>query len=571
MARPSGVFRVVGVTGGTFMATKPSYEELKEKVGKLENNLDQHKEVDEALRKGEELFRNVYNTAPLAFVVWDRSTRVTDWNKKAEAVFGWSKKEALGRSFFDFLIPEKDRPHVEHVVSSLVKGELPSHSINDNLTKDGRTITCEWNNSPLHDDGGNIVGAISLALDITERELAAEELRRREASLNSIFKAAPIGVGLVINRVLKQVNDRICQMTGYSREELIDQSARILYPTDEDFDYVGREKYAQIAQKDTGTVETRWMRKDGEVMDVLLSSTAIDPNDLAAGVTFTALDITERKKADKKLRESEERFRLLSEAAFEGVVIHESGVISEANEQYYDMFGYRPEELAGVNALRLTVTPDSLETIQTNVEKGHTDPYEVIGKRKDGTHFPIEIHARKTKHNGRTVRMSAIRDLTERKRLEEALLNKGVELRSKAKNLEELNTTLRVLLKEREKDKIELEEKVLSNVKDLVLPYTERIKRTSLDNTQRSCIEILESNLREIISPFSKKLSSKYLGLTPKEIRVANLVKEGKTTKEIAAFMNLSPKTVEFHRDNIREKLGIKKRRTNLRTYLLSM
>jgi DNA-binding CsgD family transcriptional regulator len=130
---------------------------------------------------------------------------------------------------------------------------------------------------------------------------------------------------------------------------------------------------------------------------------------------------------------------------------------------------------------------------------------------------------------------------------------------------------LRVLLKAREKDKSELEDKVLPNIKDLVLPYIERIRKTSLNNNQRSCIDILESNLEEIVSPFARKLSSRFIGLTPTEIRVANLVKEGKTTKEIAEFMHLSPKTVEFHRNNIREKLEIKKSKMNLRTYLLSM
>jgi PAS domain S-box-containing protein len=163
------------------------------------------------------------------------------------------------------------------------------------------------------------------------------------------------------------------------------------------------------------------------------------------------------------------------------------------------------------------------------------------------------------------------RDITERKQAEEALKEKEAELSIKAKSLEEVNTALRVLLKDREKGKVDVEERILSNVKDLVLPYIDKIKKTSLDNFQMSCMHILESNLEEIVSPFGRKLSSMFLGLTPTEIRVVDLVKEGKTTKEIAEFMNLSPRTVESHRDNIREKLGIKKSKTNLRTYLLSM
>ena len=106
------------------MTTKPTYEELERKVRELEKLSVNSNRAVEAVREKEELFRNVYNTAPLAFVVWDLDTRVTDWNEKAHKVFGWSKEEALGRSFFDFLIPEKERLDVEQVVNNLVQGEL---------------------------------------------------------------------------------------------------------------------------------------------------------------------------------------------------------------------------------------------------------------------------------------------------------------------------------------------------------------------------------------------------------------------------------------------------------------
>ncbi len=133
---------------------------------------------NEELRESEERFRHVYDTAPLAFVVWDINTRVTDWNKKAEALFGWTREEVIDNNFFDFLIPDKVRPHVKDVVNILLKGELQSYSINDNLTKDGKIITCEWNNSPLHDNDGNIIGAISLGLDITERKRLERQLQQ---------------------------------------------------------------------------------------------------------------------------------------------------------------------------------------------------------------------------------------------------------------------------------------------------------------------------------------------------------------------------------------------------------
>ena len=154
--------------------------------------------------------------------------------------------------------------------------------------------------------------------------------------------------------------------------------------------------------------------------------------------------------------------------------------------------------------------------------------------------------------------------------LEQRVEERTQELRLKSESLEEMNTALKVLLKKREEDKNELEEKVIYNVKEMVQPFLEKLGRTRLDERQQTFLEILTSNLDDIVSPFAKKLSTRYLNLTPSEIQIANLVKHGKTTKEIADLLSLSTRTIESHRDSIRKKLGIKNQKANLRTHLMS-
>ena len=137
-------------------------------------------------------------------------------------------------------------------------------------------------------------------------------------------------------------------------------------------------------------------------------------------------------------------------------------------------------------------------------------------------------------------------------------------------DLEETNTALRVLLKKREEDKAKIEESILLNVKELVVPYLLKIQRSRLNSNQKTYLDILETNLNDIIAPFSTGLTSRYLGLTPAEIQVANLVRQGNSSKEVAALLNMSPKTIDTHRYNIRKKVGLKNKKVNLRTFLLT-
>lgn len=156
-------------------------------------------------------------------------------------------------------------------------------------------------------------------------------------------------------------------------------------------------------------------------------------------------------------------------------------------------------------------------------------------------------------------------------RLERRVEKRTAALKQKTAKLEDTNTALKVLLAKREEDKINLETNVLSNVQKLIIPYLSEIKNCAVNAKQKSYLEILESNLNEIISPFSNRLSSAYMNLTPAEIQVADFVKHGKNTKEIATLLNLSTKTIDSHRANIRSKIGIRNKKTNLRSYLLSL
>jgi len=163
------------------------------------------------------------------------------------------------------------------------------------------------------------------------------------------------------------------------------------------------------------------------------------------------------------------------------------------------------------------------------------------------------------------------RDTTEHKQAELALIERGKELKNKTHELEEVNAALRVLLKHRDEDQQDFEQKIVANVKKLVLPYVEKLNNSRLNGRQMVYLNIIKSNLEDIITPFLHQLSSKYFNLTPREIQIAGLVKDGKTTKEIAELLNSSTGTIDFHRNNLRKKLGLRNTKTNLRAFLLPL
>lgn len=171
------------------------------------------------------------------------------------------------------------------------------------------------------------------------------------------------------------------------------------------------------------------------------------------------------------------------------------------------------------------------------------------------------------------------RDISKRVEMEEALKKAALELEqrvalrtkeleAKTAALEELNTALKILLNKRDEDKISLENRVLTNVGELVIPFLQKVKKSAGDDRTNTYLNIIENNLNDITSPFARTISLKYANLTPTEVKVAHLIKQGRTTKEIADLLSVGSRTIESYRNNIRKKMGIKNKKVNLRLFL---
>ncbi len=296
------------------------------------------------LFESERKYKTLIDRSPDLRYRVDRNGKVVFISPSVYALTGFSVDEARGKEPEEFYVTIN---HKEKFLTSLNEEGYVNDFEDQFKRKDGTHWWASTNAYYYKDDNDNILGIEGVIRDITERKQVEIALRNSENKMRSIFRAAPVGIGIISDRVIQDVNDRICQITGYSKDELIQKSARMLYPTQEEFEYVGKEKYKQIKKYGTGTVETCFKRKDGKIIHILMSSTPLKPDDLLAGVTFTALDITQRKVAEEKLRKSEEKYREYFEEDLSGTYISTpDGQLIAFNQEYKRIFGFENDEQA---------------------------------------------------------------------------------------------------------------------------------------------------------------------------------------------------------------------------------
>ena len=426
------------------MAERPTYEELEKRIRELERTELERKQAEEKLRESEERFHNVCETAPLAFVVWDNNTCVTDWNKKAEEIFGWAKEEVVGYNFFDFLIPEKDRPQVEDVVNSLLKGDLLSHSINENLTKEGKIITCEWNNSALHDDDGNTIGTISLGLDITDRKQAEEALRESEEKHRKLVSnISDVIVILDKDGIITYKSSNITEQFGWSPDDLIGKHYLLTVHLD-DQERIEKE-LTQILKKGKAKVRTefKYICKDGSTKPVELTAVNMANDPVINGVLANYKDITERKYSEEMLKQSEEKYRTMIERSNDMIwTLDTSGNFTFFNKQTEEVTGLKLKEWIGKSFVPLILEEDLpmiMELFKKGL-KGESAQYELRFRNQENEILTISVNTAPLMMNGAVNGIVSFgRDITGRKLAEEEKANLEAQLQQ-AQKMESIGT-----------------------------------------------------------------------------------------------------------------------------------
>ncbi len=282
-------------------------------------------------------------------------------------------------------------------------------------------------------------------------------------------------------------------------------------------------------------------------------------------------DTTRRVRAERELRESEEKIKALINAPTDTAILMTTDwKILAINHVGAKRFGLSVDALIG-QFLNRHMPSDIYESRKPKFAKvARTGKPVYFEDSRDGRELENHVYPL-FDHSGKVDRFAVFtRDITEKKKALKRLQEREAELEIQAQSLKEANIALKVLLKKREEDKNELEEKVWFNIRRLVGPFLEKLKCSGLNKRQMLFARTLESSVDMIISPLARKMSLEYSGFTPTEVQVANLIQQGMTTKEIARFFSLSERTIEFHRENIRKKLGIKNKKINLKSYLSS-
>lgn len=440
----------------------------------------------------------------------------------------------------------------------------------------------------------------------SDRRMVKEKLLQESEEDNMALLNATLESAMLIDAAgnILALNQVAADRLGQSRGALIGKCA---------WDLVPPEMAAVRRQVIDRAIQTREPvrhldERDGLVLDAIVYPVVTGEAPVTRLAVFAA-DISQRRSAEQALQQSEEKFHeltdMLPQVVFE---LDDKGNLSYVNDYAFELFGVRKENfISGELPVLEFIAPEDRTRAADNMRRAFAgEPMsgrEYLGLRPDGTRFPILAYSRSFTHNGRVGLRGLLVDITRRKNEEKLLLQAhdnleqkvaertaelidvvetlekvvmeyrltARELENKSRDLEELNTALQVLLRRRDREKAEFEQEALASINSLVLPQLNKFRSGALDEQQRSLLDLVEMNLLNIIAPGKSGSNlATFSRLTPTEIQVANLIRQRKTSREIASLLQVSIRTVDAHRNNIRKKIGIVNKGETLSQYLQS-
>ena len=550
----------------------------RERVIALEQSELVYLRTVEALRHSEERFRSIVDNSHDGIIFLNDNYQLTYVNVQLCNILGRSIDEVIGVNFINF-VDASIKNYTHDIFMRKQNGDnlCTEHELLL-LKKDGEKRTVELKfGSNISSMGRTYI--VAQLKDITEKKITEEALDNSQKQFSNMIKNVPgiifqlllkddntIAIPYISESVsnigldpLKVTNNPIQMIQLINPDERqsfftsIMQSAKNL----EMWHWEGRMIISQIEKWYKGIAQPRCLVNKEILWDGLL------------------IDITEQKKLQNILSESEEKYRLLIENVNEAIFVAQDNMLKYVNPKTLKIFGYTEDELKAKIFTSFIYEEDKHKVLKNHLKRINDEfvkniySFRVIDKA--GNIKWVEINAVKIIWEEKNATLNFMRDITEKKYAEHTLHERGRELEAKSRNLEDANTALRVLLQSVEQEKKDHEDKITLNIKENIIPIIERLRKCNLNTLQNNNLNLIESKLNDILSRFVHRLSARYINLTPMELQIAHLIRQNKNTKEIASLLNLSSKTIESHRKNLRNKLQLKGSKINLTTHLLSI
>jgi len=557
-------------------------DSLRKRVSELELSQSQFRQMEERLRESEERFRSIFDNSLDAIMLTQPTGEIIAANRAAQRLLGKTEEEICRGGRAGMVVEDE-------ALAAALDARERNGQWRGALTyrrKDGSTFPVDVSSNVFGGPDGRAM-TILIFRDITERMRLEEELRLSMSKYRDIFENVPIGLYQVspAGRFIR-ANDHAARILGYdSPEELMDTVTDISTQIYAD---PSKRNEAVRLLTENGSIENfevEFLHKDGSPVWVSINAKVV--RDEQGDILYhegVSQDISQRKKAENALQESEARFRIFMDNSPTIAWIKDTqGRYVYLSRTFETRFRLRPGDWTGKSDAELW-HPEIADRYRTNdlavLEAGCPIEFTEEAVNPDGSHsywltskFPFRVSGKPyvagigvdiTRQKGAEGELTIYRE-----HLEALVKERTRELEDKTHVLEELNAATRVLLRQREEDRKEIEERFMANMKNLILPYAEKLKSTRLDERQKSYLSIMEAHLDEILSPLVKTMQHRHL--TPTESQVASLIKDGKPTKEIARILGVATSSIDTHRKSIRKKLGLKNAKINLEAHLRSI